>query len=187
MATTQNFLLETEKEFEKIFQFLKNDLMTLRTNRATIEMVSPILVDAYGIKTPLKQLAQISVEEGRTFVIEPWDKNVLKNIEESLARADLGATPLSKGGVIRLTLPSLSEERRKALLRLLREKLENSRQKARTVRDRIKEQIVASFKEKEINEDEKYRLIEELNKKISELNKKIELLGEEKEKEIMNI
>jgi ribosome recycling factor len=111
----------------------------------------------------------------------------LKNIEESLARADLGATPLSKGGVIRLTLPSLSEERRKALLRLLREKLENSRQKARTVRDRIKEQIVASFKEKEINEDEKYRLIEELNKKISELNKKIELLGEEKEKEIMNI
>jgi len=177
MATTQNFLLETEEEFEKIFQFLKNDLMTLRTNRATIEMVSPILVDAYGIKTPLKQLAQISVEEGRTFVIEPWDKNVLKNIEESLARADLGATPLSKGGVIRLTLPSLSEERRKALLRLL----------ARTVRDRIKEQIVASFKEKEINEDEKYRLIEELNKKISELNKKIELLGEEKEKEIMNI
>ena len=182
----KDFIKQAEEEFEKIFQFLKKDIGSLRTNRATVELVSPILVDVYGTKTPLGQLGQISVLEGRTFVIEPWDKNILKSVEKALSQADLGAEPVLDEGIIRLTLPPLGEERRKRVLRLLKEKMENARQKARLFRDSIREKIRSSYQEKEITEDEKYRFFEELDKKIAELNEKIQTLSQEKEKEIMS-
>lgn len=182
----KDFIQQAEEEFSKALEFLKQDIVSLRTNRATIEMLSPVFVDAYGIKTPLQQLAQISIEEGRTFVIQPWDANVVKDIEKALAEADLGGFPSVKGGIIRLTIPPLNQERREHTARLLKEKLENARQRARLARDHIKEEIRSSFEAKKIGEDEKYRLFEELDNKINELNQKIQTLGQEKEKEIMS-
>lgn len=177
-----------KEEFDKVVIFLKKDIAAIRTGRASPELVAHILVKAYGTKTPLEQLAALSVPEPRTIVIQPWDKNIVKEIEIALSSADLGtALQVDDDGTIRLSLPALNEETRKKLAKVLHSKLENARKSLRSVRDKVRESIVKAERDKEITEDDKYRLFEDLDKRSGEKQDEIKLIGERKEKEIMGM
>ena len=178
---------EEKSEFEKSLQYLKNDLATIRTGRANPEMVENILVESYGTKTALKQLASITVPEARTILIQPWDKNIIKDIEKAIVNAQLGISPTAEGSNIRLTIPALTEESRREFVRVINNKAEKARVAIRQVRDRIKEGIVKEEKEKNITEDDKYDLIKDLDELTREYNEKIKELAKTKENEVMSL
>jgi ribosome recycling factor len=180
--------LETYKpEFNKFIDFFKKEVQSIRTNRAMPELVAHILVDAYGVKTPLEQLASITVPEPRLLVIQPWDKNLLKEIEKSITEANLGALPTIKGEAVYLNLPPLSEETRKQLVKILYAKAEQVRIEIRRLRDEIKSQIVKEERAKTITEDAKYRLLENLDKIVGQYIDEVRKITERKEGEIMMI
>ncbi|MDA2922660.1 ribosome recycling factor [Patescibacteria group bacterium AH-259-L07] len=180
-------IVESHKEeFNKVITFLKKDLSSIRTGRANTDLVAHILVEAYGTKTPLEQLAALSVPEPRSIVIQPWDKNIVKSIEIALSSGNLGTAPhVDDDGIIRLNLPALNEESRKNLVKVLHSKLENARTSLRSVRDKVRESIVKAERDKEVTQDDKYRLFEDLDKLSSEKQDEIKSIGERKEKEIM--
>lgn len=176
-----------QNDFNRVIDFLKREISELRTNRASSALVENLIVEAYGVKTPLKQLAAISIPDLRMIQIEPWDKNILKEIEKSFLISDLGLTPIIKDGVIQIVLPALNEERRKELIKNLHQKAENARISLRNIRDKIRDEIVKKMKNREIGEDEKYRFFKELDEKTSQLNEEIKNLVEKKEKEIITV
>ncbi len=182
-----NIIESHQIEFGKAIDFLKKDIQSIRTNRANPELVSHVLIEVYGTKTPLEQLATLSVPEPRTIVIQPWDKNIIKEIERALSKADIGVSPVVSEGMIRLMLPPLNEERRKDLVKILHSKLENARKSLRAVRDSVRDEIVKAERSKEINEDDKYRFFEKLDKITGDFQEEIKLIGERKEKEISSI
>lgn len=174
-------------EFNKAIDFLKKDVQGLRTNRTNPELINHLLIEVYGTKTPLEQLATLNVPEPRTIVVQPWDKNIVKEIERALLKTDLGFSVNSTEGMIRLSLPPLNEERRKDLIKILHSKLENVKRSLRNIRDSIREEIIKAERSKEITEDEKYRFFEDLDKLTNEYQEEIKLIGERKEKEINTI
>ena len=147
-------IINNHKEnFEKNIRDLKDDLATLRVGRANPLMVENILVLAYGVKTPIKQLASITIPEARTILVQPWDKTIIKDIEKSLAEANLGISPVNEGQQIRLSIPPLTEESRKELTKSVGEKTERARVAIRQLRDKVRDEIVKKEKNKEITED----------------------------------
>jgi len=182
-----NLLEKFKEEGKKVIEFFKNDIQTLRTNRATPDLVANVLVNTYGVKTPLKQLANITAPEPRLLVIQPWDTNIIKEIESALANFDLGATPTVKENVIHINLPPLNEETRKKLVKILSLKVENSRVSLRRVRDEVRSKIIESTRNGELTEDDKYRLLEELDKETDKFMKEIEEIQNKKEREITSI
>jgi len=182
-----NIIEDHKPEFNKAIDFLKKDVQSLRTNRANPELISNLLVEVYGTKTPLEQLATLNVPEPRIIVVQPWDKNIVKEIEKALSKTDLGFSINLNEGMIRLSLPPLNEERRKDLVKILHNKLENVRKSLRNIRDSIREEIIKSERSKEITEDKKYRFFEDLDKLTNEYQEEIKLIGERKEKEISTI
>lgn len=174
-------------EFQDAIDFLKLDLSSLRTGRATPALVENVMVEAYGTRTALVGLASISAPDSRTLVIEPWDKSILKDIEKGIQEAKIGLNPVVQGKLVRISLPSLTEESRKELIKVMGEKLEQARIAVRGVRDTVKTEILQAEKEKEISEDDRYRSLEALDKAVAGWNEKIKKIGEDKEKEIMTI
>lgn len=173
--------------FEKVIEFLKNDLSGLRTNRATTALVDNVQVDAYGGKMALKGLANITIPDPKTIVVEPWDKTLLKEVEKAITQTGIKIGITNEGHFIRLTLPALNEENRKDLVKLLNQKLEQTKINIRSVREKAKEDIIDEEKKKKIAEDDKFRFIEELDKMTHEYNQKIHEIGAKKEEEIMKI
>jgi len=178
---------KTQEEFKRTADFLNGELKGLRTNRITTGLVKNLKIEVYGVRTPIEQLASLSIREPRTIVVEPWDKNILKNIEKTIAESNLSISPQAKENKIYLTFPALSEESRNQLVKVLKGKLEASRNSLRTVRDKIRSEIASSEKEKEITEDEKYRLFETLDKLTSAKEAEILSIGERKKREIITI
>ncbi|MEY4723474.1 MAG: hypothetical protein RLZZ324_987, partial [Candidatus Parcubacteria bacterium] len=142
---------------------------------------------AYDALQPLSAVASVSVPDARNIIIEPWDKSVLKAIEEGVIKANLNIMPIIQGTQVRITIPAMTEESRKGLVKILGEKAENARKGIRQTRDEAKVAIQASEKEGEMSEDAKYRLLEQLDKTAAGMNEKIKGIVEEKEKEIMTI
>jgi ribosome recycling factor len=171
-------------EFAKALEFFKNDLSGLRTGRASTAIVEDVLVEAYGVRQQIKALATISVPDAKTVSLEPWDKSVLANIEKAIRESNLGVSPVNNGRTIILSLPELTTERRQELVKVLRQKSENARIAIRKVREEAKALIEEAESNKEIGEDEKFRLIEELEKIVKESNDKVKEIGEKKEAEI---
>jgi len=171
-------------EFDKIIEHAQNELMSVRTNRATPALIENLKVDVYGSKVPLIQIAGITSPETKQLMVEPWDKNVLKDVEKAIETAGLGLSVSNEGNFLRISMPSMTEETRKEILKVLNEKLEKLRTSLRLLRDKIKEEILKLEKEKEISEDEKYSLIEDLDKITREYTDKINDLGKKKEEEI---
>src|SRR3989344_6192415 len=162
-------LLESYKEdFEKALSHLKDELATLRVGRANPIMVENILVESYGTKMPMKQLASIAVPAARTLVIQPCDKNIIKDIEKAIIAANIGISPVNEGQQIRLTIPQLTEESRRELVKSVGEKAEKARIALRQIRDKVKEEIIKQEKDKEITEDDKYDLIKKLDDKVKD-------------------
>lgn len=172
------------QELEKSVDFLKNDISSLRTGRATTALVEDLMVEAYGAKQPMKAVGTISVPDPKTVTIEPWDKSVMGDIEKAVRESSLGINPVNSGTQIILAMPELTSERRVELIKVLHQKLENARISIRKIREENRDIIVKAEKDNEINEDEKFKLQENLDKMVREYNEKVKSVGEEKEKEI---
>ncbi|MDO8600829.1 MAG: ribosome recycling factor [bacterium] len=176
-----------KQTLEKIFEHLKQEMSGLRTGRASPALVEDLEVDYYGAKTVLKALASISSPEPKQIFIQPWDKNAMEPIQKAIQSSSLGLNPIADRDGIRLTIPALTEERRKDLTKLLGKHLEEARIQVRREREDALKEIDALEKAKKISEDEKFRQKSEVQKQIDDMNKKIEELGETKEHEIMSV
>lgn len=167
---------------------LRQDFMSLRTNRATPTLLERIRVSVYGSEMPINQVASIGVLDTRTLEIRAWDPQVLPEIEKAILKSDLGITPITDGSVLRLSLPLLTEERRKDLVKIAKKYAEDGRVRIRTARrDAQEEAIVKVFKEKKIAEDEKFRRQHELDALTNKYIADIDQLLAAKEKEIFEI
>lgn len=176
-----------KKDFEKTIEFLKQEMTNIRTGRATPSLVENLMVDCYGTKTPLIQLASITVPDPKSIVIQPWDKNSLKDIEKAIQGAQLGLNPVNEGNVVRLPIPPLTEERRKELAKLVHQKIESGKVRIRQTREEIWKNLKNAEKEGEISEDDLFGQQKDLQKIVDDYNKKIQEISEVKEKEIMTI
>ncbi len=181
----KEILKETEVEFQNTVDFFEKDVATVRTGRANPSLVENILVDSYGSKLPIKQLASISVLDQRTLSIQPWDYSVISSVEKALSQSDLGANPIVDKNTIKITLPSLTEEYRKKLLKLLNDKAESAKISQRKSREDTWKKMQDGFRAGEIREDDKFKGKEDLQKLIDEYGKKIDAVIGRKEKEIM--
>jgi ribosome recycling factor len=181
LINEKNSLLE-----EAIIHF-KTELGNIRTGRANPVLVENLMVDYYGAKTPLKQIASINAPEARLIVIQPWDKDSLVNIEAAIRESGQGFNPQNDGQVIRISIPALTEETRKEFVKLLNQKAEEAKIAVRNVREEIWRLVQNLEKEGKISEDEKFQGKDYLQKSIDKYNKKIEELREGKEKEILTI
>lgn len=172
---------------EKAITHFKEELASIRTGRANPAMVEGIVVEAYGTKTPLLQLATITTPDNKTIMVDPWDKSVIKEIEKALTVANLGLSVGNEGKHLRLVVSPLTEETRHNLIKTLNQRAENSRKTLRGIRDDAKDAIQEAEKNKEISEDEKYRLQKSLDEMTSNYNDQIKELTDKKEAEIKTI
>lgn len=178
-------ILEKFKNDLKIIEeSLKIEFSSLRVGRATPALVENILVDCYGSKIPVKQLASISAPEPRILVIEPWDRTVLPNLEKAILASDLNLNPIVDKNLIRINIPPLTEERRAALIKIIGSKLEEAKIKYRSSRDKMIKEINELFDAKKITEDEKFKIKEGVQKLIDSNNQNLENLLKLKEEEI---
>lgn len=177
----------TNDELNKIIAKLKEDMAAIRTGRASTLIVENILVDYYGTKTPLKQIANISAPDARLIIIEPWTKENMKDIVGAIATANLGVNPVNDGIAIKIVFPPMSQEEREKTVKLMNQRAEKAKVAIRTARDRERDMIKKSEKNKEIGKDEKFRLEKDLQKNIDQKAEEIESLAKEKEKEIMTV
>lgn len=171
-------------ELGKVISFLELEMAKIRTSRASPALVEDIVVDYLGQKFRLSQLAAISTPEARQILIQPWDKSYIESIVSTLGRTGIGVNPVVDKDVVRITLPPLTEEYRKNLIKSLSEKKEQARQIIRKKRDEAWDEIQEKEKEGKIREDDKFRGKDELQKLVDEYNGKIEDLVERKKKEV---
>lgn len=183
----QPILNRLRPKMEEVVAKLKEDLMTIRTGKASASLVDNIVVSYYGSSTPLKQMAQISTPESTLIVVQPWDTSSLGDIETALRNANLGFGVTSDGRVVRISLPPLTQERRAEFVKLTHQKAEAARIVMRNLREEAWKEIQADEKAGTLTEDDKYQGEKDLNKEISEYNKKVQDLVEAKEKELMTI
>ncbi|MBU1179878.1 ribosome recycling factor [Patescibacteria group bacterium] len=180
-------LSQYQEEFKSITDFLKEDLAGLRTGRANAAMVENIMVDAYGSKMPMKGVASINIPDARTIVVDPWDKSLVAEVEKSIRNSGKGLNPVNEGNFLRIVIPALTEESRKELVKLAYEKAEAARIKIRQLRERIKDEILKAEENKEIAEDQRFKLQDSLDKKCADFNANIKEMAEDKEKEVMTV
>jgi ribosome recycling factor len=176
-----------QNEFSSTIEFFKKEISTIRTGRANPAILEGVQVDAYGVKTPISGVAAISVPDGSSILVAPWDKNVIKDVEKAITDASLGLGIVNEGDKIRLSVPKMTEDNRKDLVKILNEKQEEARIVVRKVRDEIKTSIESAEKSKEITEDDKFSFIKDLDIEIGKINNQIKDLRNDKEKDIMTI
>ncbi|HHW28232.1 MAG TPA: ribosome recycling factor [Syntrophomonadaceae bacterium] len=180
-------LNQAESKMKKTVDLLIKDYATLRAGRATPALLDKVLVDYYGTPTPINQMATISAPEPRLLVIQPWDRNMLPQIEKAILKSDLGITPVSDGNVIRLSIPPLTEEKRKDLVKIVNKKAEEGRIAIRNLRREANDQIKAAEKKGDISEDSAKRYLDDIQDLTDKYIKNIDKVAEAKEKEIMEI
>lgn len=176
---------DAENRMKGAIQSLEDDLAGIRTGRATPALIEKLPVEYYGVPTPLMQLASISVPDARTLLIKPFDTSGLKAIERAIITSNLGLTPNNDGKTLRLNLPPLTEERRRDLVKLVNQRLEEAKVAIRNVRRDILKDLRDFEKEKLISEDELKKGEEELQKLTDKMIGEIDRIGEMKQKEIM--
>lgn len=183
----ESFLGDLKSRMEKSLEALRKDLSRVRTGRASLTLLDGIRVDYYGVPTPLSQVATLSVPESRTISIQPWDAKVIGEIEKAILKSDLGLTPLNDGKIVRIHIPPLTEERRRELVKVIRRMEEECKVALRNLRRDANEQLKASKKEKEISEDEQFRLQEEVQKIMDRYIEKAGEIVKIKEKEVLEV
>lgn len=179
--------VELEQQMEKTIEALKYEFGTIRAGRANASMLDKVRVDYYGTPTPINQMAAIAVSEGRILTITPWDKSSLHSIEKAIADSDVGIAPSNDGSVIRLTVPQLTEERRKELAKKASKASETFKVRIRNERRDSNDKIKKLEKAGELTEDDAKKATEEVQKLTDKYIKKIEELTAEKEKDIMAV
>jgi len=175
------------KDIEKSIEHLKEEMGKMRTGRASPAIVENLMINYYGTKTPLKQVASINIPEPRLILIQPWNQDFLANIEAAIKESDLGINPNNDGQAIRLNIPALTEERREEMVKALNKKTEETRVSVRNVREEIWKEIQDLEKKGKISEDDKFNGKDDLQKVMDEYNGIIEGIREKKEKETMTV
>jgi ribosome recycling factor len=187
IATTKDAMAQARTRMEKAVDDFRKELGTLRTGRANASILDAIRVDYHGTPMPVNQLGTVTVPEATLLVISPWDPSVVPLIDKAIRTSDLGLNPTNDGKVVRVPMPSPTEERRKEIVKHLHKALENHRTAVRNVRRDIKEAVDKLEKDKKISQDEHKRAIEEMEKVTHAETKKIEDLSAAKEREILEL
>jgi len=185
ISNTKDATAQARTRMDKAIEDFRKELAGLRTGRANVSLLDAIRVDYHGTPMPLNQLGTLSVPEPTMIVIAPWDPGAVALIDKAIRTADLGLNPANDGKIVRVPIPSLTEERRKEIVKHLHKVLENHRTAARNIRRDIKEAVEKLEKEKKISEDDKKRTLDELEKLTHSEIKKMEDLSAAKEKEIL--
>ncbi len=180
-------LLDATDRMEKTAEALRRDLGTIRTGRASPAIVEHLPVDYYGTPTPLNQLATISAPEARLIVIQPWDRGSIGAVEKAILKSDIGLNPSNDGTVIRLTIPQLTEERRREIAKQVRKRVEDARVAVRNVRRDCHDHIRRLEHDHEISQDDLHRAETELQKLTDDQVKEIDKVGHEKEEEVLAV
>ncbi|MBI2042310.1 MAG: ribosome recycling factor [Candidatus Nealsonbacteria bacterium] len=180
----KEIISKIKPELDKVVAFFEGELAKIRTGRATPSLIEDVIVDIFGQKMPLKQLGAISSPEPRQLVVQPWDKSYVEPIERALSAANIGAFPVVDRDVIRINLPSMTEEYRMTLVKILSEKEEEARRTIRKWREEAWGDVQEKTREGKIREDDKFKAKDELQKIVDEYVGKIEQLGEKKRKEV---
>jgi len=181
------FLQAKQGDFAAALDFFRREISNLRTGRANPAVLDNIQVEAYGAMNPVNAVGNIAVSDARSIIIVPWDKAVSKAIEKAIVDAGLGLGIANEGDRIRLTVPALTEENRKALVKTLNEKMEKTRIILRQARDGIKNIIETAFEDKELSEDDKFRFMKELDEFSAKKNDELKEIRDRKEADIMEI
>lgn len=176
-----------EEKMEKTISVFKENLSEIRAGRANPAILNKIMVDYYGVPTPINQVAGISVPEARLIVIQPWDLNLLKEIEKEILKADIGINPNNDGKVIRLTFPELTEERRKEIVKDVKKMAEEAKVAVRNVRREGIDKAKADQKAGDMTEDELKGAENEIQKLTDKYVEEIDKIAETKEKEVMSV
>jgi ribosome recycling factor len=182
-----DLMQDLRERMSKSLEVLQDDLLSIRTGRASPALVEKLPVEYYGTMTSLIQMASIAVPEPRLLVIRPWDPSALADIERAILKSDLGLTPMNDGKLIRLSIPRLTEDRRKELVRLVARRVEEARIAIRNLRRDALKDLQEFEKEKMISEDEFFRAKDEIQELTDEFIAKIDETGERKEAEVMEI
>jgi len=176
---------ETRESMDKSIDSLKNEFKRVRTGRASPSLLDGIRVEYYGTMTPLNQMASLSVPESRLITIQPWDVSVIKDIEKAILKSDLGLTPSNDGKLIRISIPPLTEEGRKQLVKVIYKKSEEHRVAVRNIRRDSNDLLKGLKKDGEISEDDAFRAQDQVQKITNKYIKLIDDVCKEKEKEIL--
>ena len=180
-------MMETMERTDKTVSVLNGEYITIRAGRANPHILDKVLVDYYGSPTPINQVGNISVSEGRCLVIAPWDASMLKVIEKQLLAENLGITPVNDGKIIRLTFPALTEERRKELTKTVKKMGEDAKVAVRNIRRDANDHFKKLEKDHEITEDDLKKALDDIQKSIDKTVKEIDEIVAAKDKEILEV
>ncbi len=178
---------EASVRMAKSIEALKKAFSKIRTGRAHPSLLDQVMVSYYGSDTPLSQVANITVEDSRTLKVTPWEKNMVQAIEKAIMSSDLGLNPATQGAVMRIPLPPLTEERRRDLVKLVKQEAEQGRVSIRNIRRDANSEIKDALKEKMISEDEARAAEDKIQKLTDQFIKDIEKLLEEKEADLLSM
>lgn len=180
-------IANAKDKMQKAIQAYSRELASIRAGRANASLLDRVLVEYYGVPTPVNQLAGISVPEPRLLVIQPYDKSILGEIEKAILKSDLGLNPTSDGNIIRLAIPPLTEERRKELVKVVKKEAEEAKIAIRNIRRDANDDLKKLEKNGDITEDEHRGFADEVQKLTDDHIKKIDDMTKEKEKEILEV
>jgi ribosome recycling factor len=183
----EKVLKDLEEKMNKTLKTLQGDFNKVRTGRASLALFDDIRVDYYGTPTPLKQMATLSVPESRLIIIQPWDLQIIGEIEKAILKSELGVTPTNDGKVIRITIPRLTEERRRELVKIIKKMGEGGKVAIRNIRRDANDDLKDMEREKVISEDELHQNLDRIQKVTDGFIAKIDEALDAKEKEILEI
>lgn len=175
-----------KSELKKVEEFLSKEYSQLNIGRASPMVLDSVMVESYGGRVPIKNVASVSIEDPKTLRINPWDKSNIKEIEKSIMAANLGLSTAVDDSGMRVIFPQLTGETRQKLVKVLKDKLEDARISVRKLRENVWDEVQEQEKASKLTEDEKFRAKDELQKIIDETNKNLEAIFEKKEAEVMN-
>ncbi len=178
---------KTNERMQGAIDALKKKFGAVRTGRASLSLLDGLTVDYYGTATPLQQVASLSIPDSRQIAIQPWEQKIIPEIEKAIMKSDLGLTPINDGKMIRITIPALTEERRKQLVKLVKKEAEEGKVAIRNIRRDANEELKKIEKEKHVSEDEVKKEHDEIQKLTDSFVRKVDELLQHKEKEIMEV
>ncbi|MFZ5828186.1 MAG: ribosome recycling factor [Bacillota bacterium] len=184
---TKQIITNAEEKMKKSIEVFRHELAGMKAGRATPALLDKLRVDAYGSPVPINNVANIDVPDSRTLVIKPWDRSMIKAIEKAILTSDLGLNPNNDGIVIRLSIPAMTEDRRKEMVKLVHRRTEEERVTIRNIRRDANDQVKKAEKEKSISEDESKRAQDEIQKLTDKYVKEADHIMNLKEKEIMEV
>ena len=184
---TSEVIMEMAEKMDKSLEAFKQELTRIRTGRASLSLLDGIKVEAYGSSMPLNQVGTLTIPESRQIVIQPWDPQVMPGIEKAILKSELGLTPVNDGKVIRINIPQLTEERRKELVKIVKKNAEEYRVAVRNHRRDAIDTLKKQKKNKEISEDEQFKLQDDAQKETDSYIAKIDEVAAEKENEVMEV